>query len=251
MNFISKLGGLVSSLLASPAEIITDFAKEPIRRWEHNRNEASKDSEHERMMRHETVNALREKENKEFAVELRIKEETGVAKALAEIEDLKKDREMERMEKTTESIKKYLEELTRLKIESVKAIGNMHLDLREKAQDLVIRKTMQYKALQDDAINSAIKEFELIDEKFSNNDAAKSVLIRSVDLKMSNIMNAAQKFLDELNRDIVNLNNDISELTKHGQSFIEGHLNRISIGGSNINDRGSDNILISNKKLLN
>lgn len=250
MAFITKLGSLLSNLIEVPTDMFSDLVKEPTRMWEHKRNEQSKDNEHARLMEHQSAMATREKENQAFAVDMRIKEETGVAKALAEIEELKKYHEMERMEKTTESIKKYLEELTRLKIESVEAIGHMHLDLRDKAQDLVIRKTAQYKSLQNEALHDAMGEFEMIEKKFPDNDSIKTILTRSVDLKMSNIMNAAQKFLDELNRDIVNLNNDISELTKHGQSFIEGHLNRISIGGSGINESNTK-IITDNKKLLN
>ena len=90
----------------------------------------------------------------------------------------------------------------------------------------------------------------MIEKKFHDNDSIKTILIKSVDLKKTNIKRDVQQVLDELNRDIVNLNNDISELTKHGQSFIEGHLNRISIGGSGINESNTK-ITTENKKLLN
>jgi len=231
MGFFRKFGGAVIDLVKAPFDALGDIIREPSKRWDHQRSENSLSNSFNREKESKELEFEHQKKLKELEVELSIKEKTGVSLALVEIEELKKDKEHERMIKTSESIKKYLEELTKLKTETIKSIGEMHLELKEKAQDLVYRKTVQYKNMQDEALANAMDELTMIEERFSNNEQAKSILISAVDSKLSNIINTAHNFLMELNRDIENLNNDISFLTKNGQSFIENHLNRISVIG--------------------
>jgi len=232
MGFFSRFGGAVCDLLKAPFNAIGDLISEPSKRWDHSRHERSLDSSFEREFRNSEQQFEHERKLKELDVELRIKEKTGVNKALAEIDEMKKEKEYERMLRTTEAIKKYLEELTRLKTETIKSIGEMHLDLKLKAQELVYNKTLQYQGVQDSALSKAMEELSIIDSRFEDGSEAKRILTNAVDVKLSNIVNAANNFMLELNRDIVNLNNDISQLTKNGQAFIESHLNRISINGN-------------------
>ncbi|WP_208950436.1 hypothetical protein [Rahnella sp. ChDrAdgB13] len=236
MSMFSKFGSVIIDLVKAPLDAVSDLIREPSKRWEHQRNETERNSDHERTIR-----------MKELEVELRIKEETGVRKALIDLEEIVKDNDFQRMMMTTDAIKKYQKELTILNTETIKAIGEMHLDLKKKAQDLVHSKTLQYRDLQDEAMNRAMSELLEIENKFGDNVAAQNILIKAVDVKLSNIINAANNFLMELNRDIVILNNDISMLSKQGQKFIEDHLNRIAINGG-LNERKEK--IINPKELL-
>lgn len=229
MTMLAKFGSAVFDLLRSPLDGLGEILREPSKKWDHERMEDSKKSEASRKLDEINLAHEHEKKLRELDVDLSIKEQTGVSKALAEIEEIKKEKDFERMIRTTESIKKYLEELTVLKTDTIRSIGEMHLDLKSKAQDLVYNKTLQYQELQDKSFSKSMDELLIIEEKFSDNDAAKKILINAVDVKLSNIITTANNFLAELNRDIINLNNDISLLTKHGQNFIESHLSRISI----------------------
>jgi hypothetical protein len=220
MSILAKFGSVFIDLVKAPLDAVSEIIREPSKRWEHQRSETEKSSEHERTIK-----------MKELEVELRIKEETGVRKALIDLDEIVKDNDFKRMMMTTDAIKKYQQELTTLNTETIKAIGEMHLDLKDKAQELVYRKTLQYRDLQNEATDRAMTELLEIESKFGNNPAAQSILIKAVDVKLSNIINTANNFLMELNRDIVILNNDISQLAKQGQSFIENHLNRIAING--------------------
>ena len=74
-----------------------------------------------------------------------------------------------------------------------------------------------------------MNDFLRIEEKFGDNEKAKDILIRAVDTKMGNIIDTSTRFLEELNRDIVNLNESIDRLTNQGQKFIENHLERFHI----------------------
>lgn len=90
-----------------------------------------------------------------------------------------------------------------------------------------------------------------IEEKFGSNERAKDILMKAVDTKLGNIIDTSTRFLEELNRDIVNLNESIDRLTQQGQKFIESHLDRFHISDSStvlsIADASSENITHSPK----
>ncbi|EGU33813.1 hypothetical protein VIBRN418_15913 [Vibrio sp. N418] len=244
MGFLSKIGGALLSCISKPVEVLCDWASEPLKGRSHDRSESARDSAHQRNM--ETLTAqtrseheirtremeldheLRAKE-KELDVDLEVRRVREIEMAVAEIQEWKKEKEFERMERTTAAIARYLEQLTKLNVETINAIGHMQLELKERAQQLVYEKTIQYKELQDTAIEEAMNDFLRIEEKFGDNERAKDILIRAVDTKMGNIIDTSTRFLEELNRDIVSLNQSIDRLTNQGQKFIENHLERFHI----------------------
>lgn len=217
-NIFDKL----DDIIYKPIELVTDWAKEPLRRWEHRRN-----IEQERArIDAETQNRIKEKEAE---VELVIKKETEIRRILVEIEEFKKDKEFERMKAVSEAIMKYQEELTRLNVNAINAMGHMQLDLREKAQQLVYDKTIRYKELQDQAIAEAAHDLKKIEDDFKENDIVKDILIKAIDKRLANIIDTAHNFLIELNTDIKLLNQSISLLAEQGQRFIESHLERFHV----------------------
>ena len=176
----------------------------------------------------ELESELRSKE-KELDVDLEVRRVREIEAAIAEIQEWKKEKEFERMERTTAAIAHYLEQLTKLNVETINAIGHMQLELKERAQQLVYDKTLQYKELQDAAVEEAMTDLLRIESQFGDNDRAKDILVRAVDMKMGNIIDTSTRFLEELSRDIVNLNESIDRLTNQGQRFIESHLERFHI----------------------
>lgn len=172
---------------------------------------------------------------------------TEIERAAVEIQEWKKEKEFERMERTTAAIAHYLKQLTILNVETINAIGHMQLELKERAQQLVYEKTFQYKELQDIAIKDAMNDILKIEEQFGSNERAKDILMKAVDKKLGNIIDTSTRFLEELNRDIVNLNESIDRLTQQGQKFIESHLERFHISDSStvlsITDTSSENII--------
>ncbi len=212
----------IDDIIYEPVKAITDWAREPLRAWEHKRNIKNETTR----KNIETQNRIREKEAE---VKLAIKKETEVKRILVEIDELKKDKELERMKAVSEAIMKYQEELTRLNVNAINAIGHMQLDLREKAQQLVYDKTIKYKELQDQAIAEASNDLKNIESAFSGNEIAKDILIRAIDKRLANIIDTAHNFLIELNADIKLLNQSISLLAEHGQVFIENHLEKFHV----------------------
>lgn len=232
MSLLSALGKL-GDIVVKPIELITDWGREPLKKWEHERSvereRARLNAESQNRIREMEVESSIKSMEKEHEINLEIKKETEIKRIFVEIEEFKKDKELQRMIAVSEAIMKYQKELTKLNVNAINAIGNMQLDLREKAQQLVYDKTIKYKALQDQAINEAASDLKRIDNDFKGNEVARDILIKAVDKRLANIIDTAHNFLLELNADIKLLNQSINILTEHGQTFIESHLDKFHV----------------------
>ncbi len=227
MGFLNALGKL-GDVIMKPIDLMVDWGKEPLKNREHKRDlerESNSVNTKARIEKEkiELESKLKQQE-KELDTDLAIKKQTEVHRILSEIDELQKDKDFQRMKLVSESIMKYQEELTKLNVNAINAIGNMQLELREKAQNLVYNKTVKYKELQDKAINEASDDLEKILEKFPDNERVQDIMIKAVDKRLSNVIDTAQNFLLELNEDIKLLNKSINSLAEGGQKFIEKHL---------------------------
>ena len=244
MSWLTKFGGALVNCISKPIDALCEWATEPLERRRHERSESSKASSHSRDVELQESRIKAESEakinEKEAEVDLEIKRVKGIEVAIAEIDEWKKDKEFERMKKTTEAIMNYQEQLTKLNVNAINAIGHMQLELRERAQKLVYEKTIQYKELQDMAMVDAIADLQKIEDQFSDNDRARDILTNAVDKKLANIIDTANNFLLELNRDIRSLNEGISLLADKGQTFIENHLDRFSIPAEKLIENTKD-----------
>lgn len=246
LNWADKL----DDIIYAPVSIITEWAKEPLRRSQYKMDEKIKDNESRRI-----------RETKEHDVQLEVKQQTEVAKVLSELEQynkdreldrkikesehevammiktkteierildeidqLKKDNEFNRMIAVTEAIMQFKERLTKVNLDAIASIGNMQIDLRDKAYNLIVEKSKCFKELQDVAWNDAFSDLKRIEENFADNDGAKRILTNAVDNRLANIITASNNFLNELNNDILSINQNINLLTENGQNFIERHL---------------------------
>jgi DNA-directed RNA polymerase beta' subunit len=232
-DFIGKSGKYIIRPFEIIAETASDWAHEPLKRWEHRRSEESKDNDVRRQIEVGTATIKTESnirmEEAELNTNLEIKRATEIVRITKEIEEWQKDKQFERMKLVTEAVMVYQEKLTQLNINAIAAIGNMELSLREKAHNLIIDKTQKYKELQDKAIEQASEKILLIEERFAANEKASGILYNAVDASLSNIIKNASNFMDELYSDIKMLNSNIDILAKNGQRFIENHLRQFSV----------------------
>jgi hypothetical protein len=238
MNVLEMFDKL-DDIIYEPIKLFTDWAREPLKDREHKRSIEASIAEHDIKTKEQKNTAEIEMRHKDLDASLEIKKQTEVQRIISEIEELRKDNEFQRMKKVSEAIMEYQKHLTKLNVNAINAIGNMQLDLREKAQELVYDKTMKYKKLQDESHNQAEEEMLRIEKNFADNEAAKSMLYRSVDARLANIITTAQNFLVELNEDIKLLNSGINLLTEKGQSFIDNHLNQFHSVTSNKLENGN------------
>ena len=227
MNFLNMFDKL-DDIIYKPVELITNWAHEPLKSREHKRREESADRELQREIERKTAeqritSEIKMKEREQEA-NLEIKKETEVVRIIAELEEWKKDQDFKRMKEVSEAIIKYQKALTQLNVNAANAIGNMQIDLRDKAQDLVIEKTEKYRDLQKRATKEAREEFKKIETDFGNNEVARNFLNEAVGTRLIGIIKAAENFINELNDDFRSINKNIDLLTQSGQRFIERHL---------------------------
>ena len=184
----------IANVLSAGSGIISHYAK----RSEHKRNEVAKDRD----------------------VERHIKRETEIVRIITEIEQLKKDKEFERMKAVSDSMMAYQTELTRINVEAVEAIGSMRIELQRKAYELIHEKTMQYNHLQDIALQQAQDQLERIDSNPNMSEASKNIMINAVDKKLAGIIDNATRFIVQLNDDMQIIGKDINLITSSSQHFI-------------------------------
>lgn len=216
--------------ITGPLGILEDWANEPLKVWEHRRQEEAKDRDVERRIREQTG-------IDEVKASLEIKMQTEICRINAETEQWTKDKDFERMHKTAEAIAQYQERLTTLNLQTVRAIGEMDIELRSKAQALILEKTQEYRAIQNQASLDAENEFERILEKFSGNERILNIMISNSDKKLASIIDATSKFLDELSIDIQNMNKNIDRLIQVGHEHALRQLEMFNAASSQVTNR--------------
>ncbi|GAB3442117.1 hypothetical protein [Insolitispirillum peregrinum] len=228
LNFIGKLGNTVTA----PFDILKDWANEPLKRWEHERNEQSHEHAHQRemdkLLAEEKIRSELRIEEEKAKTDIEIQRETGILRIVAEIEDLKKDKQLERMKEASAALVHYQSEMMRLMTDIVYSIGEMQLDLRERAQKIVLEKTTQYKEIQSNAYEEMAREIEEIEDRFESNERAKNMLYAAIDRKYNSILDATTSFLAELSRDIGDINRSITGISESGKIFVEQHLSQFN-----------------------
>lgn len=167
----------------------------------------------------------------ELSTNLQIKRETEIVRIITEIEQLKKDKEFERMKAVSDSMMAYQIELTRINVEAVEAIGSMRIELQRKAYDLIHEKTERYNELQNRALQQAQDQLERIEGNPNMSEVSRNIMINAVDKKLSGIIDNATRFIVQLNDDMQIISKDINLITTSGQDFIQRHLEQFQLIG--------------------
>ena len=260
MDIVSGVG----NLLSAPVKVLSDWASEPLKAFEANRARKDQDKAVERKIKEEKaisemriaedaakvdnqIKAETEKEKiiseikvvearkvseiamaeKEHAANLQIKMQTEVNRINVEIEEMQKDRQFERMKRVTEAIAKYQKELTELNVNTIRAIGEMDLDLRQRAQNLVLEKTKEFMAIQEAEIEKAGNKFLEIEEKFAGKPSY-DAMIMATQNKLASAIEITDKFMKQLNEQIGKMTDNINVLTQGGQEFIVRQLDKFN-----------------------
>lgn len=227
------LSGLkaIGRAIIRPFGVLDDYAQEPLKRWEHKRMEEAKDNALRREIERNTAERKFESDMRmreaTHQTDLEIRMQTEINRINAETEQWVKDEEFRRHTEVLNAFEHYMEKLSELNLKTVKAIGLMDIELREKAQDLIREKTQQYYELQGRATKDAEEELERIEQKFANNERMQNIMIGATEKKLANILNATTKFLEELSIDIQKMNNNIDLLIDKGQDLINQQLSNL------------------------
>ena len=126
-----------------------------------------------------THNAELQMEVADHQAELEIKMQTEINRINAETEQWAKDKEFHRMVELSKAVVNYRKALTDLQTNTIRSIGSMSIELRDKAQNLILSKTREFMLLQSQAQKEAEGDFERIMEKFSGNERIFNIMIDS------------------------------------------------------------------------
>ncbi|MBQ5872941.1 MAG: hypothetical protein IIW58_02210 [Bacteroidales bacterium] len=224
---ITSVIGKVFKAVTSPLGVLENWANEPLKRWENNRQQQNADREVERRIREQTgvesVKSQLRREEAEHQASLEIKMQTDIARINAETEQWAKDEEFARNKELMEAAMKFRERSSELMTNIVKELGNMNLELREKAQNLILEKTREYEALQDEAQAKAEEEFVRIEEKFAGKGRVYDIMVTASEKKLIGVMDATAEFIANLKEDIKAMNQNIDLLTTSGHN----HMNKM------------------------
>ena len=236
----SNVADKFMKVVSSPIDLMMKWADEPLKNREHKRNIDAMTAEERFRNEQERANKSHEHklkmEEEKHSTDQKIKRETEVARIISEIEDLRKDKQLERMKLATESLVKLQIELTKINTEAIASIGNLSLDLRNKAHNLLIEKKKEYEDMQEIAISKSMKRIEEIDVRFEGNERAKDMFYKAEDVKLSKLIDSTGQFITELSVDLNNINKNIDLLQISGQEFIKKHLSGFGSIGISQND---------------
>lgn len=224
MSYVT-IAGKIFKGITGPLGILEEWAKEPLKIWENDRIQKNLDRAAERKIRQKTgveaaISEIHMKEATHKA-DLEIRMQTEIERINAETEQWAKDQEFQRMKDVAEAVTHYRQCLTDLQLNTIQAIGKMNIELKALAQDLILTKTREYKALQDQSWEDAKEEFERILDKFSGNERIMDIMIRSSEKKLASVIDGTTQFLRGLNESVQKMNDHIDEATQKGLDFID------------------------------
>ena len=178
--------------------------------------------------------------------DLAIRMQTEVVRINHETEQWVKDKEFERLNNINEAIIRYKKELSDIQMNIIKVVGDMSIELRDKAQNLIIEKTQQYQAIQKQAIDDAEVIFDRIETKYADKPRIYDSMIKSTEKILSSVIDNTTEYMSELKIELQNMSKSIDQITQNGQEFINKQIGSYSTLTGKL-ESGTPNYAISNE----
>lgn len=215
----------LDDIVFEPVKAISDWIHEPLRRMEHKRDmQAEEHASDLRIQQMREEEALEEQRNR-AAAEL----EADQRKWNAEIDAVIAEQEDARRDRLVEAIKHYQIELANATRDIVESIGLMSLELRRRANDLVLEKTREYTALQDKAKAQSMAELQEAREMFAETDPETyRILVSDIMSERRSMIETAGKFIAELSADLKRLNQNSDLLMQKGMDAVMSALSPLN-----------------------
>ena len=229
---ITSVIGKVFKTATGPLGVLEDWATEPLKRWENNRQQQNADREVERRIREQTgvesVKSQLRREEAEHQVSLEIKMQTDIARINAETEQWAKDKEAARAKELAEAAIEFIKQSGKLLSDIQSEFGNMNLELREKAQNFILEKTREFKAEAKEAFIDSMEEVKMIKENFPDDKEMEKMYIEDSRDRYRSFFTTTTEFIVNLKDELKNMNQSIDRLTISGQNNINRIINSFS-----------------------
>ena len=156
----------------------------------------------------------------------------------AELDDMIARKEIERNSLVMEAISNYQRTMAECTVSIGNSLGNMNIELRERATALVEDKQRQYSALQDAAMDKAATQLERIYEKFPTETRARSIMENAVEKQLNNIIETSDRFMRTIDADFSKMMDSVQRITENtmsnaGQYISPGFANNSLLRGGN------------------
>lgn len=240
----------IDDIIYRPIDVICDWIEEPLKRAEDKRKvlarqqaadierearQQSADIEREARKQIAEINekekrlnvelAKQDEKNKNAAYKEKAEIDAEIRRWNAEIDQMINNQEDERRDKLVEAIKRYQIDLAKASRDIVNSIGLMSLELREKANNMVLEKTKEYKKIQDEAKKESLLQLKEAKELFFNDDPSTYELLRDNILQeRKDMIDMAGQFILTLSKDIENLNANTDKLMQMGMNNVSAYL---------------------------
>lgn len=210
----------IDDIVYKPIETLCNWIEEPLKSFESKRQiqQMQVTAEIEEKARRQ------EAELQAYSARQQVEIEADRRRLNAEIDQMIQEQEMANREKFVEALKRYQTDLARVNVEIVNSIGLMTIDLRRAAHALVTEKTQEYREIQNQAIESAMKRLDEINERYANNERVRTRMEDSVMNQMDSVIEAADRFITELADDLKRLNQNTDDLMHMGMENVNKYL---------------------------
>lgn len=224
--------GIINSIL-NPFDKIDDIVYEPVRAISRWIEEPLKSFDHKRKMAEQRQTADIEMEKMQLEAEIREHDRRSTAelqcemkKRDAEIQQMIDDHKAANLDRLVESIKRYQIELGTASQEIIKNIGLMNIELRERANTMVLEKTKQYVAIQDEAKSKSNEELRQAKADFGDDPVIYGDLVKQILEERRIMINNASQFIIALSDDLKRLNETTDDLARNSNKTLEKVLDR-------------------------
>ena len=190
MKILKLVGG---SIIDKPLEIIDNQLKFYQQR---------KNAEHDQKLKQEEAQFMQ-------------KLEFDRQKFNAELDDMVARKEIERNSLVMEAIAKYQRTMAECTVSIGNSLGNMNIELRERATALVEDKQKQYSALQEAAMDKASAQLERIYEKFPTESRARTIMENAVEKQLNNIIDTSDRFMRTIDEDFSKMMESVQRITEN------------------------------------
>lgn len=160
-------------------------------------------------------NAAHDQKLKQEEAQFMQKLEFDRQKFNAEIDDMIARKEIERNSLVMEAIAKYQRTMAECTVSIGNSLGNMNIELRERATALVEDKQRQYSALQEAAMDKASAQLERIYEKFPTETRARTIMENAVEKQLNNIIETSDRFMRTIDADFSKMMDSVQRITEN------------------------------------
>lgn len=215
LKFIDKL----DDIIYEPIKLTCDYLRQPMQNWDAAR-------EQERV-------AFEQKMQQEmalFEIDLDYKRTDRQAyerERNAQIDEMIKTAEKDRQQAIFEAIKQYQLDMAEAAKSMQASIGNMSLELRERAQNLVFTKTKEYTQIQKEAKHEAMEELKQITAEFPEGSNARKIMEQAVNQQLVDIITTTSDFIKGMKNDMEKIYHNIDDIGKGTIEFTQKMLSPI------------------------